>query len=283
MLWAIASFIYICTMTSFAFVLGLCDHRIRKKTFIKNTLWVVIGIYIVSFIFLRIIYNWHFLFETVLLTIILLGWIAGQRCQLIGLTGGIACGKSTVSEILIEEKLSVIDLDKISHQVTRSMTKQIANAFPEDDIIGDNGYLDSKKLGKVVFADKKKLKRLNKLTHTRIALQTLKEILYRKLVLWESYVVLDIPLLFETRLFAYICCPIILVYIDDRELQIKRLIKRSKGVLTREEAIQRIEAQMSLEYKKKNSDVLLDNEGTTEDLRKQILSKVFPALLKSFG
>ena len=228
---------------------------------------------------LRSIYKWHFLLETLLLTIILFSWVGGRKCQLSGLTGGIGCGKSTAAEIMINEKLPVINCDQIAHKVIENMSKRIIKEFPLDDISDKNGLVDREKLGNVVFNNKAKLKKLNELSHLRIGWAIIKEILYRKFVLWEKYLVLDMPLLFETRFFAYICFPIILVYIDNKDIQIKRIIERSNGKITQEEAIQRIESQMGMEYKKKNSDVLIDNEGTIEDLHRQILSKLFPFLV----
>ncbi len=221
--------------------------------------------------------------ETVLLLVILLSWVAGRKSQLAGLTGGIACGKSTAASLMSKQKLTIIDCDEVAHQVIQQMAHKIVQAFPFDHVLSDDGSsIDFKKLGRVVFADKAKLRRLNSLTHWRIGLAIIKEILYHKFLLWEKYVILDMPLLFETKLFAYICYPIVLVYVDDKNLQIERLMDRHKGELTREDAIERIDSQMSLEYKKKNSDLLLNNEGSVEELEQEILSKLFPMLLTSF-
>lgn len=243
--WAILSFSYVGTMSCFAFVLGICNSRISRKTFLKNTLWIIIGLYILSFVFIRYIYRWHFLLETMLLMIILFAWIAGRKCQLAGLTGGIACGKSTAAEIMTKQKLSVVDCDKIAREVIKKMSSDIIKAFPSDNITNDNGELDFKKLSMVVFGNREKLKKLNKMTHWKIGIEIIKEILYRKFRLWETYVVLDMPLLFETKIFAYICHPIVVIYVDDKELQIKRLIERSNGEMTREDAIKRIDSQLS--------------------------------------
>ncbi len=280
--WAVVSFAYVGTMSGFAFVLGMCNHRIARKTIFKSTLILIVVLYVLSFILLRLIYHWHFLIEAVLLLIIMLAWVGGRKCQIAGLTGGIACGKSTAAELMRHQGLSVIDSDEVAHRVIDRMACKIGAAFPYDGVLTQDGTaVDFPRLSQVVFSNKAKLRKLNAMTHWKIGWELVKEVFYRKFINHEKYVVIDMPLLFETKVFAYICFPIVLVYLDNKEVQIRRLMDRKNGTLTREEVITRIDAQMSMEYKKKQSDLLLNNEGTVEELEHDILGKLFPLLVTS--
>lgn len=164
----------------------------------------------------------------------------------IGLTGGIASGKSTVANMLIEKGITVIDADIIAKQaVEKGMPahRQIIDEFGED-ILLPNGDIDRKKLGALVFTNEQKRLALNAIVHPAVR----QEMLNRRdkaIANREAFVVLDIPLLFESKLESLVD-KIIVVSVTE-ELQLERLMKRNQ--LTEEEAVSRIRAQMPLEEK----------------------------------
>lgn len=178
----------------------------------------------------------------------------------LGLTGGIATGKSTVSKYLQAEKnVPVIDADLIAHQITapgQPALKEIAKAFGPG-MVSFDGQLNRKKLGGLVFNDSDAREQLNQITHPRVYAE-----FERQLAELESQgvplVVLDIPLLFESNQgMAY--DGIALVTIDEKT-QLKRLMNRNQ--LDESEAWNRIHAQMPLAKKQAMADFLIDNSST---------------------
>ncbi|MGE4571481.1 MAG: dephospho-CoA kinase [Candidatus Izemoplasmatales bacterium] len=193
--------------------------------------------------------------------------------KVIGVTGGVASGKTLISDWFEKAHIKVIDADKVYKRLThtnKEMYQEIIDTFALTE--KSNQELDFKSLAKIVFNDKEKLEILNSLTHPYV----IKEIeamieTYRV----EDYplVVLDVPLLFEAGMEKY-CDEIICVYAD-RESQIERLMKR--GHLDRKTAIQRIDSQMSLDEKKEKSDYVIDNSWSRDHTYHQfiqILSKL---------
>lgn len=164
----------------------------------------------------------------------------------IGLTGGIASGKSTVANMLIEKGITVIDADIIAKQaVEKGMPayRQIIDEFGED-ILLSNGDIDRKKLGALVFTNEQKRLALNAIVHPAVR----QEMLNRRdeaVANREAFVVLDIPLLFESKLESLV--DKIIVVSVTKDLQLERLMKRNQ--LTEEEAVSRIRSQMPLEEK----------------------------------
>ena len=152
------------------------------------------------------------------------------KCMIIGLTGGIASGKSTVSSILIEKGFRVIDSDKISREVVdigEPAYEELVDYFGEV-ILNNDGRLNRQKLGDIVFTDEKLLQVLNSITHPYI-FKELKEQIYDKCVEF-NIIFVDIPLLFE-RYDEFITQGIIfdeiwLIYVD-KETQLDRLMLRN--------------------------------------------------------
>ncbi|MBT2636083.1 dephospho-CoA kinase [Bacillus sp. ISL-26] len=185
----------------------------------------------------------------------------------IGLTGGIASGKSTVARMLIERGITVIDADIIAKQaVEKGMPAygQIIDSFGED-ILLENGELDRRKLGSIVFTDEQKRLALNKIVHPAVRAEMMKqrdEAVSRH----ESFVVLDIPLLYESKL-EYLVDKVIVVTVT-AETQLKRLMERNS--LTEEEALSRITSQMPLADKTKRADIVIDNSGSVEKTKQQL-------------
>lgn len=198
---------------------------------------------------------------------------------IIGLTGGIASGKSTVSKKLARLGADIIDADRIAREIVEPGQKaweQIIAYFGKD-ILLPNGNIDRKKLGVYVFADVKKRQKLEQITHPEI-LARIREKINAAQLAGRSMAVLDIPLLIEVG-WTDMVHQLWLVYVD-RDIQIKRLMRRDK--LTEEEAEQRLEAQMSLADKKKYADVIIDNSGPPEVTESQI-KEAWEELLSCVG
>lgn len=186
----------------------------------------------------------------------------------IGLTGGIASGKSTVTKMIRELGIPVIDADQIARDVVKvgeEAYKQIIQTFGQN-ILQENGEIDRAKLGAIVFHNEQERKKLNAIVHPAVRQRMLaeKEAYVQK---GAKTVVLDIPLLFESEL-THLIDKIIVVYVDD-DVQLERLMKRNG--FSKEEALARIRAQMPLREKVKKADAVIDNNGTIEETKQQLL------------
>ncbi|MEC1627361.1 dephospho-CoA kinase [Bacillus mojavensis] len=185
----------------------------------------------------------------------------------IGLTGGIASGKSTVANMLIDKGITVIDADIIAKQAVEigmPAYRQIIDEFGED-ILLENGDIDRRKLGALVFTNEQKRLALNSIVHPAVREEMLKR-RDESIANQETFVVLDIPLLFESKLESLV--DKIIVVSVTKELQLERLIKRNQ--LTEEEALSRIRSQMPLEEKVSRADNVIDNSGTLEVTKQQL-------------
>lgn len=190
--------------------------------------------------------------------------------KIIGLTGGIACGKSMISKHLLNKGYPVIDADIAARKIVEVGTPALQEIieFYGKEILLDDGNLNRKKLGEIIFIDERKRKKLNEITHPRI-----REWMLEKLELEQQkesdVVFMDIPLLFENKLFQ-VTDKVLVVYVDE-ETQISRLMKRDK--LSREQALFRIKSQISMEEKKGRADYIIDNRGT-EDVSERQLDRI---------
>ena len=189
----------------------------------------------------------------------------------IGLTGGIASGKSTISSILKAVGWPVIDADLIARQIVMPGSKgleQIVNRFGPQ-MLNSDGTLDRKKLGKTVFDDPKKLSDLDKIEHPLI-----QEAIDSQLDEFKKQhlpvVVLDVPLLFETGMDEE--CDLTVLAVVDQATQLKRLVKRDQ--ISKMDAVKKISSQMSLKEKMQRADVIIDNNGTLEQTRSQVAELV---------
>ncbi|MFP4478994.1 MAG: dephospho-CoA kinase [Candidatus Izemoplasmatales bacterium] len=191
----------------------------------------------------------------------------------IGLTGGIASGKTLISDWFEKANIEVIDADKVYKALIKTdkdLYQEIVETFSLES--NEEQSLDFRRLARIVFNDKEKLKRLNEIAHPYVIKEMERLIAYFK-EKGEKILVLDIPLLYEAKMEKY-CDKIICVY-TDRETQIDRLMKR--GYLERQVAIQRIDAQMSLEEKKEKADYVIDNSSSRDNSYqqfKEILAKI---------
>ncbi|RIA97089.1 dephospho-CoA kinase [Glomus cerebriforme] len=196
--------------------------------------------------------------------------------KLIGLTGGIASGKSTVSRMIIRRRIPLIDGDLLARQVVepgKPAYKLIIKHFSRN-ILNEDGTLDRAKLANIIFADERQRKILNRCTHPFIR----KEIF--KLIVWywvtgEKMVVLDAPLLIESGLYKWMSS-VVVIYVSE-QLQLYRMIKRDN--IPEHAAIQRIHAQMPLNEKVKYADHVIDNSSDLAETERQlnvVLAKVHP-------
>ncbi|EEB12099.1 Dephospho-CoA kinase, putative [Pediculus humanus corporis] len=181
----------------------------------------------------------------------------------VGLTGGIASGKSTVTKLFIDNNVPVIDADTIARQVVepgKKAWKKLKKEFGEDIFFKD-GTLNRALLGKIIFENVEKRKKLNYITHPEI----IKQMIISAVKLGfqgHPFVVLDIPLLFETGELVQLMHKIIVVSCTEK-LQIERLCMRNN--LTEEEAKLRISSQMSLDEKCQRADYVIDNSSSFEE------------------
>lgn len=185
----------------------------------------------------------------------------------IGLTGSIATGKSTVSQMFKDYQIPVIDADQISRKVVEPGEKaysQIVEAFGHD-ILQEDETLDRKALGAIVFNNEDKRETLNSIVHPAVREKMLAE---RDFYVSqnEKAVVLDIPLLFESELTHFVE-KILVVYVDE-ETQLNRLMERDES--TEEEAKSRIDSQIPVSEKAAKAHQVISNNGTKEETQEQL-------------
>ncbi|KAG8972317.1 hypothetical protein FRC05_010159 [Tulasnella sp. 425] len=185
----------------------------------------------------------------------------------VGLTGGIASGKSSVSRLLAARQIPLIDADIIAREVVAPGTPGLTQIIREfgGDVLQPNGTLDRLKLGQIIFSDEVKRKKLNAIIHPAVR----KEMFWRVVRCWmkgEKVCVVDVPLLIEAGLWKFVG-KVVVVYCS-REIQLQRLMGRDK--FSREDALSRINAQMSLAEKLDFADQVVDNSGSMHDLEQQV-------------
>lgn len=182
---------------------------------------------------------------------------------IIGLTGNIGCGKSSLSKIFMDEGIDVVDADIVSRQIfeDEELLQTVFEKFGPS-IKNNDGSLNRKALGNIVFNDNEKLIELNNITHPRI-----KEKIFNQIRNLEEQgkpiVILDGALLVETGYLDDI--DKLIVVTCDEEIQIERIKKRDN--CTKLEALSRIKSQMSQVEKVKYADYTIDNSGTIEELK----------------
>ncbi|HVH64831.1 MAG TPA: dephospho-CoA kinase [Candidatus Acidoferrum sp.] len=186
--------------------------------------------------------------------------------RVLGLTGGIGSGKSTVASMFTELGAEVIDADQLARDVVepgQPALEEIVQAFGAD-IVRPDGQLDRAKLGSIVFADAAARSRLNAITHRRIRERMHHEVQQRSDR--QGLLLLDIPLLYENARSSLVE-KVIVVWVD-AATQLRRLTERSG--LSSDEATRRIASQMSLDEKRAQADIVIDNTGSLESTRRQV-------------
>jgi len=187
--------------------------------------------------------------------------------KLVGLTGGIASGKSTVAAILRRLGASIVNADELSREVVQpgqDAWNEITKSFGSD-ILQEDMTLDRKKLRKIVFDNPEARKKLEAIIHPRVRALAEKRI-GELAASGSSVIVYEVPLLFEAQIHLWLR-PVILVACDI-ETQKKRLLERDH--LTELEAQQHLDAQMSLAEKRKLADYVIENDTTLEELEQRV-------------
>jgi dephospho-CoA kinase len=187
--------------------------------------------------------------------------------MVIGLTGEIASGKSTVSAKLKGLGAAIIDADKLARGVVSKgeiAYNRIVQCFG-DGILLPSGEINRKRLGRIVFSDKKKLTLLNSITHPEI-INRVKYTIHELKENGARVIVVDAAILIEMGLHKYVDS--VWVVVVDRETQIKRLIERDK--FDYKDAENRINSQFTNEVRKRYADVIIDNNKPFEEVGKKI-------------
>lgn len=197
--------------------------------------------------------------------------------KIIGLTGGIASGKSTVSRVLKELGAIIIDSDEVAHEIIaprKPAWNDIIKLFGAE-ILNPDMTINRAELGKIVFNDARKLKVLNEIVHPRVAERFKDDLQEIRSMQPDAVVVVDVPLLFESHMDRI--CDVVWVVWVDRETQKQRLMKRNNYSV--DEAMIRIDAQMPLNEKAGLADVVIDNSKTIEET-KAIATRNFKDIIK---
>ncbi|MEK3987588.1 dephospho-CoA kinase [Paenibacillus sp. FSL K6-3166] len=188
--------------------------------------------------------------------------------MIIGLTGGIASGKSTVSALLVSKGARLVDADVIAREVMLPGHEVLAAAVKQfgSEILSPDGTLNRGKLGDIVFQDPAALQALNNLTHPAIRREIKERMNSLEVEDPKKLTIVDIPLLFESGL-ENMFHEILVVYVP-REVQIARLMERNG--LSLEQAEARLNAQMDIEAKRNKADYIIDNSGELAHTEQQV-------------
>lgn len=185
----------------------------------------------------------------------------------VGLTGGIGCGKSTVAKLLADRGAVWIDADRIAREVVEPGTDgygEVVKAFGEE-ILNPDGSIDRPALGRIVFGDDRQRKRLEGIVHPRVGVRILQDVQTHRDT--DHVVVLDVPLLMEVREGSASLADVIVVVAASEDVALERLEQRG---LPREDAKARMAAQASLEEKIAAADHVVWNDGSLDELEKKV-------------
>lgn len=185
--------------------------------------------------------------------------------RIIGVTGGIGSGKSTVSKILASLGAHIIDADRLAKEIVEKGQKaldEIADCFGSS-VLDAEGNLDRKKLSDIVFKDEHKLRILNEITHSHVAKKIVEKL---NSLEPDEIAVVDAPIPIEHGFLDVVSE--IWAVTADREIRIKRVMERSG--LTYNEVEDRINLQLSDEYYKSISSIVIVNNGSAQELRQQV-------------
>lgn len=198
--------------------------------------------------------------------------------KVVGITGGIACGKSTITKLLVKEGLPVIDADQVARDIVVKGTvglQLLVDAFGKE-ILTQDGSLDRGLLGSIVFSDKEKMKILNSImlplieSHVTFATNVYKNAGH-KLIFYDAALIIETGNADKYR-------PLIVIHCDE-DKQIERIIKRNS--LSETEARRRIAAQMSTKEKLKFADYVVDTNRTLEESAEQAI-KIIVEIKKDY-
>lgn len=206
--------------------------------------------------------------------------MTGRRFLLVGLTGGIATGKSTVSALFGFLGGRVIDADQLAREVVmpgQPAHTAIVREFGPD-VLQEDGALDRKRLGAIVFADPERRKRLEAITHPAIRARQGRILAVYDEDGFDGIVFWDVPLLVETG-GAALVDRVVVVYVDP-EIQLRRLLARDG--IDEAAARARIASQMPVDEKRRHAHHVIDNSGSRADTERQV-RQVYAQLLAELG
>jgi dephospho-CoA kinase len=189
--------------------------------------------------------------------------------RIIGLTGGIASGKSTVSAIMKNAGAVIIDADRIARDVVKKGTPvyhKIVKAFG-NKILLPGGEINRSVLGDIIFNDPRKKQLLNRMVHPQVKKETDRQLKQIEKTNPNSLVILDIPLLIEAEMHKDLA-EVIVVYAPEHN-QVRRLMERDG--LAEADALARVRSQIPIEKKKDLATIVIDNSATMENTRRQTL------------
>ncbi len=185
--------------------------------------------------------------------------------KIIGLTGPIGAGKNAVAKILARRKAAVIDVDQLAHTLYKDQSqvwRKLVRAFGSK-ILNRGGKINRKKLGEIVFSDKRKLKELNSIVHPYLK----RAVLSRVSSLQSPVIIINAAVLKEIGLIDHV--NEIWLVTASKDVRLKRLVKAG---MSRKEAKQRIESQASQKEYLAIADKVIRNNRTLEDLKKKVLA-----------
>jgi dephospho-CoA kinase len=199
---------------------------------------------------------------------------------IVGLTGGIASGKSLVAKVLKDLGAHLIDADKIVHDLLEpgQQAREEVLAYFGAGIERPNGAIDRRKLGELVFGDPGKRAWLNSCLHPKVFKIYTEQVRHLRARQPDAVVVFDAALLIETGYHKKMD-KVIVVYADE-EQQLKRLMERD--CLTHDQAVARIRSQMPLGEKRSHADYIIENTGSREETERRA-REVFELLKKNTG
>ncbi|MEE4114107.1 MAG: dephospho-CoA kinase [Desulfobacteraceae bacterium] len=189
---------------------------------------------------------------------------------IVGLTGGIASGKSTISRFFSDAGAQVVDADRIAREVVKPGTPgyDAIVAFFGRTILLPDGTIDRKRLGEIIFNDPDKKARLDAIVHPLVFARSAEMIAHIAAETPDAVVIMDVPLLMEADMGRDLE-EVIVVYAPETT-QLERLINRDG--IDEQAAMARIQSQMPIEEKRKRATLVIDNSGTVSDSRRQALA-----------
>lgn len=184
----------------------------------------------------------------------------------IGITGGIASGKTSVRQLLNQAGFLVIDADQIAHQILDTKTPTLTKVVQQfgTQILTADGQLNRAILGQIVFADTQQLERLNQIVQPAIRQELVRQIQQAQTT--AQTVFFEIPLLFEQH-YEQIVDQVLVVYVTE-QVQLQRLQERNH--LTVQQACSRIKSQLPIQQKCRLADFVIDNTGDWQHLQQQV-------------
>lgn len=188
--------------------------------------------------------------------------------KVIGLTGGVACGKSVVASMFRELGATIIDADQVSRLVVEPAQpawEEIVERFGEE-VLNPDETINRSRLGEIVFRDEEKREELNRITHPKI-IEKIRELIEEHRKKGVEIIIVEAALIVEKGGMKPIISDLIVVTADE-ETQIKRFTQRLE--LSREEALIRIKSQMPISEKIKHATYVIDNSGSLEETRERV-------------